>query len=251
MVNELTYQTPTRPPWRRALRRAFKWGHTMRWRALPPDYTRTYHVKANGFDIIVLPSVFHPTWHFTSLFLAEACEQLVQPNARVLEIGTGTGLVALSAARHASRVVAVDINPLAVECARLNVRNNGMDRKVEVYEGDMFAPVAGERFDVILCNPPYFRGAPRSNVEAAYMGGSNLEWISRLATEAHDHLNEHGSLYCVFGDAADVSSLVALIEQQGWTGQIAAKRDLLTEELTIWRFRVSDPRLPIPDPQPS
>jgi release factor glutamine methyltransferase len=230
-------QSIARPAWKRALGRALKWGHSLRWRAMPPDYSRTYRLRAAGFDITVLPTVFHPKWHFTSIFFAESCVNMVVRGSRVLEIGTGTGLVALAAARKAGRVVATDINPAAVECARLNARQNGMAARVDVREGDMFEPVVGERFDVILCNPPYFRGTPRSDVEYAYKAGENLEWISRLAREACGHLEPAGCLACVFGDAADVPTLVSLIEQEGWRGRVVSRRDILLEELTVWQFR--------------
>ncbi len=224
---------------RTRFRHAIKWGYSLRWRALPPDYNRTYWLKSNGFEITVLPSVFHPKWHFTSEFFAETCVSLIprHGDCSVLEIGTGTGLIALSAARRAKRVVAVDINPAAVKCARINATNNGMASKIEVYEGDMFGPVTDRKFDLILCNPPYFRGTPRSEADLAYLAGPNLEWISRMASEAHNYLSDGGSLACVFGDAANVPALVALIEKKGWTGRIIAKRATPLEELTVWQFK--------------
>lgn len=219
------------------MRRAARWCHTLRWKALPPDYNRTYRLHANGFELAVLPSVFHPKWHFTSTYFAETCHLAIPSGAHVVEIGTGTGVVALSAGHHARSVVAVDINPAAAQCARLNVLSNGMAGKVEVYEGDMFAPLGGGRFDVILCNPPYFRGAARSDVDQAYMAGAELEWIARLGMEAHEHINPGGALACVFGDAADVPALVALIEAQGWSGEVVDRRNLVLEELSVWRFK--------------
>jgi methylase of polypeptide subunit release factors len=134
-------------------------------------------------------------------------------------------------------VVAVDINPAAARCAKLNAVANGLAGKVEVYEGDMFGPVAGRKFDLILCNPPYFRGEPGDDAQMAYMGGPNLEWISRFAREAHAHVAPGGSMACVFGSAADVPVLVSRIEAQGWTGYIAATRSTLFEDLSVWQFK--------------
>lgn len=220
------------------LRRAARRIYSLRWKVAPPNYNRTYSIRSNGFNITVLPSVFHPRWHFTSEFFAEVCATLIprHGDCNALDIGTGTGLVALSAARRADRVVAVDINPAAAKCARINAANNGMANKIEVYEGDMFGPAMGRKFDIILCNPPYFRGNVRSEADLAYMAGPNLEWLSRLASEAHDYLSKGGSLACVFGDAANVPSLVALITEKGWTGRVVARRKSLLEELTVWKF---------------
>ena len=71
-----------------------------------------------------------------------------------LDVGTGSGVQALEVAQHVDRVVAVDVNPRAAAFARFNALLNGRPN-IEVREGDLFDPVAGERFDLIVSNPPY------------------------------------------------------------------------------------------------
>jgi precorrin-6B methylase 2 len=77
-----------------------------------------------------------------------------RPVTRALDLGTGCGVLALTMARHAERVVATDVNPRAVELARMSAARSGIGN-VDFREGDWYAPVAGERFDLIACNPPY------------------------------------------------------------------------------------------------
>ena len=77
-----------------------------------------------------------------------------RPVRRALDLGTGSGLLALTLARHADRVVATDVNPRALAYARRSAQRNGI-ANVEWREGDWYAPVRGERFDLIACNPPY------------------------------------------------------------------------------------------------
>ena len=74
--------------------------------------------------------------------------------ARALDVATGNGIQALLASRHADTVVATDVNPRALAVAALNARLNGADN-VELRQGSYFAPVEGERFDLLTCNPPY------------------------------------------------------------------------------------------------
>ena len=76
------------------------------------------------------------------------------PVGSALDVGTGSGQLALLLHRHAGRVVGVDINPRALRFAAFNAALNGM-RRLELLEGDLFTPVGGERFDLIVCNPPY------------------------------------------------------------------------------------------------
>lgn len=84
----------------------------------------------------------------------------------VLDLGTGCGIQALHAARHARRVVATDISHRALEIARLNARLAGVD-SIEFREGSLFDPVAGERFDLVVSNPPFVI-TPRQEGVPAY-----------------------------------------------------------------------------------
>jgi predicted RNA methylase len=78
-----------------------------------------------------------------------------RPSRQTLDLGTGTGMLALVAAAHSEKVVATDLNPRAVEYARFNARLNGVEN-VECLQGDGFKPVAGRKFDLIFSNPPFF-----------------------------------------------------------------------------------------------
>jgi SAM-dependent methyltransferase len=77
-----------------------------------------------------------------------------EPVRSALDVGSGCGLQAIEAARHSPRVVAVDLNPRALEFTRFNALLNGLEN-VECREGSLFEPVEGERFDLVVCNPPY------------------------------------------------------------------------------------------------
>ncbi len=77
-----------------------------------------------------------------------------RPVGSALDVGTGNGIQALLAARHAERVVATDVNPRALAFTRFNAALNGLPG-IQTREGSLFDPVAGERFDLVVCNPPY------------------------------------------------------------------------------------------------
>jgi predicted O-methyltransferase YrrM len=77
-----------------------------------------------------------------------------RPVSRALDLGTGAGIQALLCARHAKRVVGVDVSPRALRFARFNCRLNGVEN-VDLLEGSLFDPVGDERFPLIVANPPY------------------------------------------------------------------------------------------------
>ena len=107
-----------------------------------------------------------------------------------LDLGTGSGILSLSAARHSDIVIATDLNSRAVTCAQFNAQLNGVDN-IKVLAGDCFAPVLGRRFDLILSNPPFFI-TPQTD----YLFCDNSMELDglcrRLVKEAPEYLNEGG-----------------------------------------------------------
>ena len=119
------------------------------------------------------------------------------PVRTALDLGTGSGIQAIWAARHSERVVAVDVNRKALNLAAFNARLNGITN-IEFREGDLFEPVAGERFDLVLCNAPYV-----VSPDTRYMyrdGGVTSDGFSeRLVREAPEHLAEGGFAHLLIG----------------------------------------------------
>jgi release factor glutamine methyltransferase len=125
------------------------------------------------------------------------------PAPRVLDLGTGSGIVAISLALEcpAAAIVAVDVSPAAISVARANAARLGAP--VDFRKGDWFAPVAGERFDLIVANPPYVAagdphltrdGLPFEPQLALTDGADGLACIRRIVAGAPDHLQAGGWL---------------------------------------------------------
>jgi methylase of polypeptide subunit release factors len=110
--------------------------------------------------------------------------------ARALDVGTGSGIHALLAARHADRVVATDVNPRALVFTELNAVLNGVTN-VECRQGSLFEPVAGETFGLITCNAPYVV-SPENRWAYRDSGFDADEFSARVVRDAAAHLAEHG-----------------------------------------------------------
>jgi hypothetical protein len=113
-----------------------------------------------------------------------------RPVARALEIGTGCGALALLAARHAGHVVGTDTNPRALNVASFNAAVNGVTN-VEWRLGSLFDAVAGERFDLIFCNPPYVI-SPDSQFIFRDGGRTGDALCEEIVRRAPEYLNEGG-----------------------------------------------------------
>jgi len=189
----------------------------------------TGHREFYGMDFHVTPAVLIPREE-TELLVEIAVEK---PARRILDLGTGSGCLAIAVARELplAQVTAVDVSAAALDVARENAAHHGVS--VRFLQGDWFAPLDGERFDLILANPPYVaegdphlaqgdvRFEPRGALAAGLQG---LDDICRIAAAAPDHLLPGGRLWIEHGyDQAP--AVAALLAQAGFVA-IEQRRDL-------------------------
>jgi release factor glutamine methyltransferase len=187
-----------------------------------------------GVPLLVTPSVFNPKLPRTGAFLAaQINSQLVSSEAEVLDMGTGSGVCAVFAARHARRVVAVDINLAAVRCTSMNSMLNQLEHTIDVRHGDLFAPVAGERFDLILFNPPFLRGMPRDDRERAWR---SVDVAERFAAGVRDHLKPRGSALVVLSSFGGAPAFLEEFRKHEFAISVLAERRFITERVAIFRL---------------
>lgn len=159
--------------------------------------------EVQGIPLVVLPEVFNPAVFRSTDVFVRALRARVGPagpaGGCALDMGTGTGVLAVAAAQLGYTVVAVDINPEAVRCARINALLNHAEQAIDVREGDLFEPVAGGQFDLVLFNPPFFAGEPTSDLDKAWRSPDVLERFGAglpavLAADGHAlvSLSSHG-----------------------------------------------------------
>lgn len=142
--------------------------------------SRVHHVA--GGPLVVLPSVFDPVHTRVGAWLAEHAVGLAAPGQRWLEIGSGSGVVACALARAGAEVTAIDIDPQAVRNTRLNAAL--AELPLRALEGDLFGPVAGERFDAVVANLPFWPGSGAGlPLPAAFAAGPDFAILRRFAAE--------------------------------------------------------------------
>lgn len=159
-----------------------------------------------GLTFRVAPGVLIPRQD-TEILCEEALSRM-KPGARVLDVGTGSGALAVSLARlgRDAQVTAVDVSDAALAIARDNARRLGA--QVRFVKSDCFAALAGERFDLIVSNPPYISREEMETLmpevqrepELALAGGEDgLDFYRRIAREAPAHLLPGGCLLFEIG----------------------------------------------------
>lgn len=196
---------------------------------------RTSKTEVGGLSLTVPPTVFHPKLFLTSRFFAEFLQRQDFAGKRVVEIGTGSGILALSAARAgAASVLALDINPQAARAAALNAVANGLPQ-VEARESDLFSAVPPDQtFDVIISSPPSFSGEPRNVADRAWHAGPGYRDILALFDQAAAHLAPGGTMYLLVSSDSNMALFDHLIAQAGLRRQHIATQSIMVERFVIY-----------------
>jgi release factor glutamine methyltransferase len=221
-------------------------GYVSRMSAADAERIRAWHERAyeaaaaeigtglvmDIFDrtFVVPPQVFPPS----GTLLAEALLDEVRPDDRVLDMGTGCGVMAILAASEATQVTAVDINQHAVDATRYNAILNGVQDRIDVHESDVFDRVDG-RFDLIVIDPPFRWFAARDALEVA-MTDEGYGALTRFVAAAPDHLTDGGRILLHFGTSADVAYLDELIERHGFSRERVANRKVISRDWEVDYF---------------
>jgi release factor glutamine methyltransferase len=190
-----------------------------------------------GLSLLVPPQVMPITpmsHHLGEAVLAEA-----RGGDQVLDMGTGSGVNAILAAGRGADVLAVDINPRALEAARANVERNGLTDRVQVRFSDVFSAVDA-RFDLIVFDPPFRWFRPRDLLESA----TTDECYRAMTTffrHARDYLSERGRMLIFFGTSGDLGYLQHLMARHAFTAEIVAEDHLMRDgwRIEYLTFRVT------------
>jgi release factor glutamine methyltransferase len=176
-----------------------------------------------------------------SFLFAESLQ--VRDKDKVIDMGTGCGILGILAAAKADEVLAVDINPYAVTCAKENAKLNYASDKMFFVQGDLFGPIrVGERFDLILFNAPYLPSEAdekRSWLDRAWTGGvSGRDVINGFIREASKYLKHDGEILLMQSTLSNVEETFSSFKEEGLTAKVIAKKNLPLFE-TIVLFKAS------------
>lgn len=166
---------------------------------------------------VIVPRSYIGELLFSGLFGGEGRNLIDDPQGTtaVLDLCTGSGCLAILAAGifPNAQIDAVDLSPDALEVARINVRDHSMQDRITLHQGDLFAPLAGKKYDFIMTNPPYVAEAevaafPQEYAHEpvmAHIGGKDgLGIIRRILAAAPAHLNKGGGILCEIGTGREI-----------------------------------------------
>lgn len=158
----------------------------------------------------------------------------------VLDMGTGCGILAVVAAERATRVVAIDLNPYAIRCAKKNAQLNGVEKKIEFRLGELFQPIgSNETFNLIVFNAPYLpsdTNEEKSWIEKAWAGGfSGRKVVDSFIKEVPRFLTAKGRILLVQSSLSDTNKTIKMFDDLGLKAKVTAWVKVPFERIVLIR----------------
>jgi len=165
----------------------------------------------SGVPFYVDRRVIIPRSHIAELLPSGVEPWLARPPARILDLCTGSGCLAVLAARAfpLALIDASDLSTAALAVARRNVSRHGLEKRISTARSDLFSSLGKKRYDLIVTNPPYVTSAAMRRLPAEYRhepglalaaGRKGLDVVDRILAAAPTHLSSRGVLVCEVGD---------------------------------------------------
>jgi len=196
----------------------------------------TRATRVAGMHLTVAPTVFHPRYFISSERFAEFIATLPLNGKRVIDVGTGTGILAIAAARAgAETVIATDVNPYAALSTSENASRNGVgDRVTAVCMNLLSGFLATPLFDVIVANLPKHAQEPRDLADRGWHGGPSHRDITPVFNQAYERLRPNGQLYVMFSSHSDLELLERLIKRAGFEFRVTKRYSIFIDTFVLY-----------------
>lgn len=158
--------------------------------------------------IKVHPDVFPPHLTISTKILLDFISEMKLNDKFFLELGCGSGIISLLAARKGAKVTATDINETALEYLKVNATKNGLN--LDIVKSDLFEKLENNTFDYIIINPPYYPKKAKNIKEQAWFCGENFEYFESLFEQLPSFLNENTFCYMILSEDCEIENIIQM-----------------------------------------
>lgn len=194
-------------------------------------------MKVFGLEIRTREGVY--SLREDTYLLAESLREEVKEEDEVLDVGTGTGILALIAARKGKNTTGTDINKKALRLAKINARENGITN-VEFLQSDLFENIGEEKFNLIVLNPPYLPGKSleRGSRESdQWYGGENgRKVVKNFSKGVEKYLEGDGRILLLISSLTNLDETEKLFRERGFEVEVIDERKIRWEKLYVLRI---------------
>lgn len=198
---------------------------------------RTFYFSP--FKLIILPGVFHPGFFYSTRFLLNYINQLNLNQKTLIEVGAGNGLIAFNAARKAKKVIALELNKIAVKGLEMNHKNNSKylpDNVLQIVESNLFNSIAAQVVDYIIVNPPYYPNKVQNEAELAWNCGEQFEYFILFFRQVINFMDKQSKIIMVLSDQCNLSKIKQIAMENNLHMQLKASKKFLIESNQIYEI---------------
>lgn len=191
----------------------------------------------DNITVKVLPGVFHPGLFFSTKMLLNFVDTLNLEGKTFLELGAGTGIISILAARMSANVYASDISSKAVENLKLNATKNNV--QINIFTSDLFKNIPDIQFDYITINPPYYNRDPKEEEEYAWFCGSNFEYFKSLFNSLSNYINKDSKVFIILSEVCDIQKIKSIGMEYEFAWKLKMKKQFWGEKNYIFEIKKS------------
>lgn len=197
-------------------------------------YSKPRNYTYDNISIKIHPDVFPPQMTFSTKILLDFVKELDLENKTFLELGCGSGIISLLAAKKKAFTIASDINPTALSYLEKNAVKNNLN--IQIVHSDLFEEIEDNTFDYIIINPPYYPKTPKSIKEQAWFCGENFEYFEKLFAQLPNYLAEETHCYMILSQDCEIEKIKAIAFKNALAFELALEKKDLVETNYIFRI---------------
>ena len=180
-----------------------------------------------GKKILLCPGVFDPRTITTKFFIKN---MQINHKSKVLDMGTGTGIIAIFAAEKAKKVVAADKSDAAINCAKQNAKINSICN-ITFVKSDLFEKIK-EKFDIILFQPPYIKGKAKKEIDKTFIENNT---VKRFLQDARKYLRRKGYIIMSYSTLGEPEKMLKQARKY-YKVELIAKKRFLFEKIFLFKL---------------
>ncbi len=191
----------------------------------------------NNISVKVLPGVFHPGLFISTKVLLNFVNTLKFEGESFLELGAGTGIISILAAKKGAAVFASDISGKAIQNIELNAAKNNV--QINIFTSDLFKNIPYMQFDYIIINPPYYSRDPGEEEEYAWFCGSNFEYFKSLFNSLSNYIGKDSKVFMILSEVCDIQKIKSIGLENEFVWKIKIKKQFCGEKNYIFEIKKS------------
>jgi len=190
--------------------------------------------RYDDIHLIIKPGVFHPGFFFSTKLLLKYLKDVPLEDRKFLELGAGSGLISIYAAKKKAVVTATDVSQIAVETTMQNAERNQLS--IKVINSDLFERIHQQIFDIIVINPPYFPEHPVDEKDYAWYCGENFEYFEKLFQQLGGYVEQHSDVIMILSEDCRIEQIRQIALKNHWVLDIVYQKRILWEMNFILRI---------------